>query len=380
MGIETVAMLLAGGQGTRLYDLTHDIAKPAVEFGGRYRIIDFPLTNCTHSSIDVVGILTQYQPLLLNDYVNSGLTWDLDREYGGLHILPPYTTSKENLWFEGTAHAIWANYNFIEMYDPEYVLILSGDHIYNMDYSQMIENHKNSNNDLTICVKQVPMEEAYRFGIMETDDDNNIIAFEEKPKNPKNDLASMGIYVFNKEVLKKYLQLEEQIKDTEFDFGKNIIPRILNDHRKIGAYVFDGYWMDVGTIGSLWQANMDLLNPELEIINNHNWPLYSKKPSLHPAIYNKAIVNDTSLIMSGCVLSGIIEHSIIGYGCSINSNSYINNSVLHSNVIIESNVILNYCLVKSNTIIPKGTIIEGTIDNIILVTNNYINNLGGNNE
>lgn len=366
-----VALILAGGQGTRLYDLTAATSKPAVEFGAKYRIIDFVLSSCSHSGIRNVGVITQYEPLELNRYVNNGKTWDLDFEDGGLHILPPFATSDENTWFKGTAHAIHANIKYIESLDVDYVLILSGDHIYSMDYEKVIDAHVQSKSELTICVKPVPIEEASRFGIMETDSDNKIIEFYEKPEEPKSNLASMGIYVFNKEVLKEYLKKEELVEETEFDFGKNIIPAIIDAGLEVSAYPFDGYWKDVGTIDSLWDANMDLLNNQ-ELINDKSWPIYSHTPDLIPSFYDNSEIIKRSIINEGSLLAGEIEDSVISYNCMIEEDVKLKKVVVHSNVTIKKGSKIKYAIVASNTIVPHDTVIEGSKDNIILVTNKMI--------
>ena len=297
MAKELVAMLLAGGQGSRLYALTQKLAKPAVPFGGKYRIIDFPLSNCINSGVDTVGVLTQYQPLKLNSYLGNGQPWDLDRSDGGVHILPPYMREGEKgTWYKGTANAIYQNINFLETYDPEYVLILSGDHVYKMDYTQLLRRHKEADAACTIAVLEVPMEEASRFGIMNVDENDDIYEFEEKPKHPKSNLASMGIYIFNWDVLKKYLEEDEADPNSKNDFGMNIIPALLRDGRKMYAYRFAGYWRDVGTIDSLWEANMEVLDPENSGIDifDKTWKIYSRNPVL-PAqkIGPRAVVQDS---------------------------------------------------------------------------------------
>jgi len=277
---ECVAMILAGGQGSRLGILTKDVAKPAVPFGGKYRIIDFPLSNCTHSGITTVGVLTQYQPLELNTYIGNGQPWDLDRNSGGVYVLPPYVSAEKGEWYKGTANAIYQNIGFISRFDPEYVVVLSGDHIYKMDYSLMVKAHKEANAAATIAVIEVPWDEASRFGIMNTDDNMNIVEFEEKPKKPKSNLASMGVYVFTWSILKKYLIADENDPKSDNDFGKNIIPKMLDDKNKLLAYRFDGYWKDVGTIQSLWEANMNLLseNPGY-LLDDDDWKIFSRTPA-----------------------------------------------------------------------------------------------------
>ena len=298
---KVVAMLLAGGQGSRLSVLTNRMAKPAVPFGGKYRIIDFPLSNCVNSNIDTVGVLTQYEPLELNAYIGTGQAWDLDRNSGGVFVLPPYQSSHSGRWYSGTANAIFQNMAFIDRYDPEYVLILSGDHIYKMDYALMLDYHISKKADLTVAVRTVPMEEAHRFGIMNTDGEGRIVEFEEKPKHPKGNKASMGIYIFSWPVLKKYLILDEQNKDSENDFGKNVIPSILNAGLRAFAYSFDAYWKDVGTVQSLWEANMDLISDDPPIdLNDPDWRIYSKSPCMPPPLrrrqrHNKALQHNRGL-------------------------------------------------------------------------------------
>ena len=305
---ECIAMLLAGGQGSRLGVLTQDVAKPAVPYGGKYRSIDFPLSNCINSGIDTVGILTQYQPLELNDYVGSGKPWDLDRSNGGAHILPPYQKSKTADWYKGTANAIYQNIPFIERYDPEYVVVLSGDHIYKMDYSDMLSRHKEANAACTIAVLQVPFEEASRFGIMNADEDGNIYEFEEKPKNPKSNLASMGIYIFSWDKLKKYLTEDEANPDSSNDFGKDIIPAMLNNNEKLVVYRFDAYWKDVGTIDSLWEANLDLLNPNIDLnLSDPDWRIYSRSLSLPPQYIADSATVENSLVSDGCEIGGNLD-------------------------------------------------------------------------
>ena len=299
---ECIAMLLAGGQGSRLYVLTGDMAKPAVPFGGKYRIIDFPLSNCTNSGIDTVGVLTQYRPLELNSYIGSGVPWDLDGSTGGVHILPPYMGSQGGTWYKGTANAIYQNIGFIDLYDPDYVVVLSGDHIYKMDYSKMVERHKAAGAACTISVMEVPWSEASRFGIMNVDDNDMITEFEEKPKEPKSNLASMGIYVFTWQTLRRYLEADEADPNSENDFGKNVIPAMLGDGQRMAAYRFSGYWKDVGTLESLWDANMDMLSPEsgLDLLDE-SWPIYAR---------------------SGVTVEpgAVVEYAILGEGCRIGKN------------------------------------------------------------
>ena len=315
---ECVAMILAGGQGSRLGILTKDVAKPAVPFGGKYRIIDFPLSNCTHSGITTVGVLTQYQPLDLNTYIGNGQPWDLDRNDGGVYVLLPYVSAEKGEWYKGTANAIYQNIGFISKFDPEYVVILSGDHIYKMDYSKMVKAHKKAKAAATIAVIEVPWDEASRFGIMNTDEDLNITEFEEKPANPKSNLASMGVYVFSWPVLKQYLIDDENDPNSDNDFGKNIIPKMLGDGNKLLAYKFDGYWKDVGTIQSLWEANMNLLseNPGYKI-DDEDWKIFSRNPAMPPHYLapNSRVKN--CYITEGCEIEGDVENCVIFEGVTI---------------------------------------------------------------
>lgn len=349
---EIVAMILAGGQGSRLGVLTKDIAKPAVPFGGKYRIIDFPLSNCSNSGIYTVGVLTQYKPLDLNAYIGIGDPWDLDRRNGGVTILPPYQGEKGGAWYKGTANAIYQNIQFVDRYEPEYVLILSGDHIYKMDYYKMLDFHKSHNADATIAVIDVPLDEASRFGIMNTNEDSTIYEFEEKPKNPKSTNASMGVYIFKWSVLKEYLIQDEMDKDSSNDFGKNIIPMMLNSGRKLVAYPFKGYWKDVGTIESLWEANMDLLKIDNELnLYDSEWKIYSDnqvRPAQHIGESAK-IAN--SLIVEGCIVNGEVEDSILSQGVTVGKNTIIKDSVIMTNVKIGDNVRIERAIVGNDSII-----------------------------
>ena len=358
---ECIAMLLAGGQGSRLYALTKKLAKPAVPFGGKYRIIDFPLSNCVNSGIDTVGILTQYQPLLLNEYIGNGQPWDLDRLYGGVHVLPPYQTATGSDWYKGTANAIYQNINFIERYDPEYVLILSGDHIYKMDYGKMLEFHKDSNADCTIAVLEVPWEEASRFGIMTADENNVITKFEEKPKEPKSNLASMGIYIFTWEKLRKYLTEDEADKTSSNDFGKNIIPNMLADQQRMVAYPFEGYWKDVGTIDSLWEANMEVLDPENSGIDifDKTWKIYSRNPVL-PAqkIGERAVVQD-SLITEGCKIYGNVKHSVLSAGVVVEEGATVEDAVLMDGVVVKAGAVVKRCILAEDVVVGAGAKVGG---------------------
>lgn len=349
---EIVAMILAGGQGTRLGVLTKDIAKPAVPFGGKYRIIDFPLSNCSNSGIYTVGVLTQYEPLDLNAYIGIGNPWDLDRRDAGVTILPPYQGKKGGAWYKGTANAIYQNIQFVDRYEPEYVLILSGDHIYKMDYYKMLDFHKEKNADATIAVINVPIEEASRFGIMNTNEDNTIYEFEEKPKVPKSTNASMGVYIFNWQVLKRYLIEDENDENSSNDFGKDIIPKMLNSGRKMVAYPFKGYWKDVGTIESLWEANMDLLKLDNELnLYDNECKIYSEN-QVRPAQYiggNASIAN--SLIVEGCIVNGKVEDSILSQGVYVGENTVIKDSVIMTNVHIGNNVRIERAIIGNDSII-----------------------------
>ncbi len=352
---ECVAMLLAGGQGSRLYLLTERLAKPAVPFGGKYRIIDFPISNCINSGIDTVGVLTQYQPLALNEYIGNGQPWDLDRVYGGVMMLPPYQGLKRADWYKGTANAIYQNMQFIEKYDPEYVLILSGDHIYRMDYAKMIAEHKRNNADCTIAVIDVPLAEASRFGIMSAKEDMSIYDFEEKPKNPKSTMASMGVYVFSKEKLFSYLIADEQDENSDKDFGKNVIPAMLKAGERMFAYRFEGYWKDVGTVSSLWEANMDLLgdNPALDL-NDGSWRIYSRSNAYPPHYVGESAVIKNSQITEGCEIYGTVINSVIGGGVTIARGATVKNSVLFDNITVSEGASVYYSMVDSGTVVGKN--------------------------
>lgn len=346
-------MLLAGGQGSRLYALTSNIAKPAVSFGAKYRIIDFPLSNCINSGIDTVGVLTQYQPLVLNEYVGNGQPWDLDRTFGGVHILSPYEAKKDTSWYKGTANAIYQNIRFMKMYDPEYVLILSGDHIYKMDYDKMLAAHKENGADCTIACMQVPLKEASRFGILNTNPDGTIYEFEEKPKQPKSDLASMGIYIFTASKLFKYLEMDEQDPDSENDFGKNILPNMLNAGEKMYSYRFEGYWKDVGTISSLLEANMDLLGtvPNFDLRDSER-VIHSRSPLAPPAYVEGAVVN--SLVANGCDIEGTVVNSVIGTDCVIEKGATVKDCVLMGNIVVKAGAEVNYAIIDEEVTIGKN--------------------------
>ncbi|OPJ57059.1 glucose-1-phosphate adenylyltransferase [Alkalithermobacter paradoxus] len=365
---EIIAMLLAGGQGSRLNELTKKIAKPAVPFGGKYRIIDFTLSNCSNSGINTVGVLTQYQPLELNSHIGIGSAWDLDRKNGGVSILPPYTCTDGGRWYKGTANAIYENIEFVERYDPEYVLILSGDHIYKMDYSLMLEHHKNKGSDATIAVIEVPLEEASRFGIMNVDSEGKIVEFEEKPQNPKSNLASMGIYIFNWKVLKQYLIEDEKDKSSSNDFGKNIIPKMLKSGVDLHTYVFDGYWKDVGTVDSLWEANMDLLKEDNKLdLYNPNWKIYSNNPMNPPHYISKTGSVKSSLLNEGCIIHGEVKNSVLFPGTYIGKNSKVIDSVIMPGAKIEDNVVIKKAIVMSNARVKCGSIIANE-NNINVIT------------
>lgn len=361
---ECIAMLLAGGQGSRLYALTQKVAKPAVPFGGKYRIIDFTLSNCVNSGLDTVGVLTQYQPLILNDYIGTGQPWDLDRIHGGVHILSPFQTSEGASWYAGTANAIFQNISFIESYDPEYLLVLSGDHIYKMDYSKMIEYHKKKKADATIAVLTVPIEQASRFGIMNTTDDGAIFEFEEKPQNPKNNLASMGVYVFNWQKLKKYLELDQSDETSSHDFGKNIIPKMLIENEKLFAFKFEGYWKDVGTIQSLWEANMDLINPNVPIeLFDLSWKIYSKNYVQPPQYVSESALVQNSMITEGCNIFGDVSFSIIGAGVTIEKGAEVRNSIVMPGSHIKKGSVIQYAIIGENVKVGNDCIIGQQPDN-----------------
>ncbi len=350
-----VAMLLAGGQGSRLKALTTKVAKPAVSFGAKYRIIDFTLSNCVNSDIDTVGVLTQYQPLVLNEYIGNGQPWDLDRTFGGVHILPPYQAKSGSEWYKGTANAIYQNLGFIENYDPEHVLILSGDHIYKMDYNMMLNEHIRTNADCTIAVLEVPLTEASRFGIMNTDENNRIIEFEEKPKYPKSNLASMGIYIFKKDKLFKYLKEDAENLNSQNDFGKNIIPTMLSSGEKMIAYPFKGYWKDVGTIKSLWEANQDLIgeDPAFDIYNPF-WKIHSRNVGIEPQYIAKDAILTNSLVTDGAKIYGTIMNSIIGSNVIVKKGAIVKDSVIFSNTVIGENSVIEYSIIDEKVTIGKN--------------------------
>ena len=354
---ECIAMLLAGGQGSRLYVLTSDVAKPAVPFGGKYRIIDFPLSNCTNSGIDTVGVLTQYQPLELNDYIGNGQPWDLNRNWGGAHILPPYTQSKTESWYKGTANAIYQNIGFIDMYAPEYVVILSGDHIYKMNYDKMLEAHKAANAACTISVLEVPWDEAPRFGIMAVDGEDNITEFQEKPKQPKSNLASMGIYIFTWQKLRQALIEDEADPNSSNDFGKNIIPKFLAAGEKMIAYRFDGYWKDVGTLESLWDANMDMLSRgDLDLLED-SWPIYARLPSQPPAYIGKSSLVEHSVVTQGCEITGTVKNSVLSPGARVEDGAEVHYSVLMPGVTVKRGAVVRYAILGENCQVDAGAVV-----------------------
>ena len=357
-----IAMLLAGGQGSRLYVLTRKTAKPAVPFGGKYRIIDFPLSNCVNSGIDTVGILTQYQPLELNEYIGNGQPWGLNKTHSCAQVLPPYERNdKKSGWFEGTANAIYKNIDFVDRFDPDYVVILSGDHIYKMDYNAMVEYHVANNASCTIAVRTVTLEEASRFGILNTNPDNSIYEFEEKPKKPKSTNASMGIYVFNWKVLREALIADEDDPKSSKDFGKNIIPNLLNAGHKMMAYNFDGYWMDVGTIQSLWEANMDVLgkNPVFDLRGGPRETIYTRNSAL-PSSYideDAKIVN--AFVAEGCEVYGTVKHSVVSTGCTIGEGALVEDAVLMPGVVVEAGAIVRHAILGEDTVIGKNAVVGG---------------------
>ena len=355
---ECIAMLLAGGQGSRLYVLTSNVAKPAVPFGGKYRIIDFPLSNCTNSGIDTVGVLTQYKPLELNSYIGSGQPWDLDRMDGGVHILPPYMREGDKgTWFKGTANAIYQNIGFVDMYDPEYVVILSGDHIYKMNYDKMLEAHKSANAACTISVLEVPWDEAPRFGIMAVDGEDNITEFQEKPKQPKSNLASMGIYIFTWQKLRQALIEDEADPNSSNDFGKNIIPKFLAAGEKMIAYRFDGYLKDVGTLESLWDANMDMLSRgDLDLLED-SWPIYARLPSQPPAYIGKSSLVEHSVVTQGCEITGTVKNSVLSPGARVEDGAEVHYSVLMPGVTVKRGAVVRYAILGENCQVDAGAVV-----------------------
>ncbi len=369
---KTIAMLLAGGKGTRLGELTKDIAKPAVPFGGKYRIIDFTMSNLANSNISTVGILVQYSPLMLNKHIGIGSPWGLDRQMGGVSTLSPYSDRERSSWFDGTADAIVKNMHFIEQYNPKYVLVLSGDHVYQMNYRKMIDYHESKNADATISVIEVPFEDAHRFGILNTNEDGSIYEFDEKPENPKSNLASMGIYVFSWDVIKPYLIADEKDPASEHDFGKNIIPALLKDNRKLCAYKFEGYWKDVGTIQSYWESNMDLLDDEHEgLITSRSWEVYPNEKNLPPEYIGENANITNSLISPGCFIEGTIEDSILFNAVETKDDVYVKSSIIHPEVIIHEGAVLERVIVMEGVEVPAGAEIRTPVGEEPLVVSAY---------
>lgn len=355
---DCVAMLLAGGQGSRLYALTNNIAKPAVPFGAKYRIIDFPLSNCINSGIDTVGVLTQYQPLLLNEYIGNGQPWDLDRNFGGVHVLSPYQKKSKSAWYEGTANAIYQNLNFIRMYNPDYVLILSGDHIYKMDYSKMLRAHIEKGADCTIAAIEVSLKEASRFGILNTNEDGSIYEFEEKPKQPKSTLASMGVYIFTAEKMYKHLEEDDNDPNSSKDFGKNVLPAMLAAGEKMFAYRFEGYWKDVGTISSLWEANMDLLgNKPAFDVSDPAWKIHSRNPLAPPEYLGENAVIKNSMVALGCEVCGIIENSVLSSNVVIEDGAVVKDSVIMSGTTVRKGAVVNYSIIDEDVDVGENAIV-----------------------
>ncbi|MCL1823612.1 MAG: glucose-1-phosphate adenylyltransferase [Oscillospiraceae bacterium] len=351
---ECVAMILAGGQGSRLYALTQDMAKPAVHYGGKYRLIDFPLSNCVNSGIDTVGVLTQYQPLVLNEYIGNGHPWGLDRVHGGVHMLSPYESQGGKNWYTGSATAIYQNIQFVDRYNPDYITLLAGDHIYKMDYSLMLDYHKKQKADATIAVIEVPWEEASRFGIMTANENGVITEFAEKPAEPKSNLASMGVYIYSWKVLKKYLIANENDPAAKKDFGGNIIPDMLKDGCKMVAYNFDGYWKDVGTIDSLWEANMDLLNPNIPLdLHDHNWRVYSRNPVMPPHYAGENSFIENSMVAEGCNIEGRVDFSILFAGVKIEKGATVRDSIIMPNTVVKSGAVIEYTVVGEDCVIGE---------------------------
>lgn len=360
---ECVAMLLAGGQGSRLYVLTENMAKPAVPFGGKFRIIDFPLSNCTNAGIDTVGVLTQYRPLELNSYIGSGQPWDLDHDDGGVHILPPYQSATGASWYKGTANAIYQNIGFVDMYDPNYVVVLSGDHIYKMDYADLVACHKRSGASCTISVMEVPWSEASRFGIMSVDDEGRITEFAEKPKEPKSNLASMGIYVFSWSKLREYLIADEDDPKSENDFGKNVIPSMLAQGEKMLAYRFEGYWKDVGTLDSLWDANMDMLatGSGLDLFE-HDWPIYGRSISAPPAFVGMNAETRHSVITRGCLVEGTVENSVLSENSIVEEGAKVYYSILMPGAHVQASAQVSYAIIGENAVVGKNALVGSKPD------------------
>lgn len=348
-------MLLAGGQGSRLYALTNSIAKPAVAFGAKYRIIDFALSNCINSGIDTVGVLTQYQPLELNEYIGNGQPWDLDRAFGGVHILSPYQGKKRSSWFEGTANAIYQNLGFMKRYDPDYILILSGDHIYKMDYAKMLRAHKETGADCTIAAIEVPVKEASRFGILNTNPDGSIYEFEEKPKTPKSNLASMGVYIFTAEKLFKYLEADDEDPASSKDFGKDVLPAMLAAGEKMFSYRFEGYWKDVGTISSLWESNMDLLGKDPAFdVSDPEWKIHSRNPLAPPEYIGKGAVLDNAMVALGCEIEGTVKNSLLAAGVTVEEGAVVEDSVVMAGTVIKKGARVRYAILDEDVVVGEG--------------------------
>ena len=355
---ECIAMLLAGGQGSRLGILTKNIAKPAVPYGGKYRIIDFPLSNCVNSGIDTVGVLTQYQPLELNDYIGNGEPWDLDRVNGGVHILSPYQKIRGTEWYKNTANAIYQNINFIDRYDPEYVVVLSGDHIYKMDYSKMLAYHKEKEAACTIAMLEVPWEEAPRFGLMMVNEDGAITEFEEKPKHPRSNKASMGVYMFTWEKLRQYLLDDEANEASGNDFGHDLIPAMHEAHERLFAFPFDGYWKDVGTIDSLWEANLDLLNPNVDLdLSDPDWKIYSRNPVAPPHYVSPDATVQNSLISEGGLIEGSVDFSVLFANVSIEKGAVVRDSILMPGTVVKKGAVVQYAIVAENAVIEENAVV-----------------------
>ena len=355
---ECIAMLLAGGQGSRLGILTKNIAKPAVPYGGKYRIIDFPLSNCVNSGIDTVGVLTQYQPLEPNDYIGNGEPWDLDRVNGGVHILSPYQKIRGTEWYKNTANAIYQNINFIDRYDPEYVVVLSGDHIYKMDYSKMLAYHKEKEAACTIAMLEVPWEEAPRFGLMMVNEDGAITEFEEKPKHPRSNKASMGVYMFTWEKLRQYLLDDEANEASGNDFGHDLIPAMHEAHERLFAFPFDGYWKDVGTIDSLWEANLDLLNPNVDLdLSDPDWKIYSRNPVAPPHYVSPDATVQNSLISEGGLIEGSVDFSVLFANVSIEKGAVVRDSILMPGTVVKKGAVVQYAIVAENAVIEENAVV-----------------------
>jgi glucose-1-phosphate adenylyltransferase len=368
-----VAMLLAGGEGSRLKALTDSLAKPAVPFGGKYRLIDFPLSNCTNSGIHTVGVLTQYQPHTLHSYIGIGSAWGLDQKNGGVTILPPNSESSEMNWYSGTANAIYQNMDYLRQHDPAYILILSGDHVYKMDYSKMLDYHIEKEAEVTISVIEVPWDEASRFGILGADEEMKVTEFEEKPEHPSSNLASMGVYIFNFSILCKYLEIDENNSESTKDFGKDVIPFMLSEELNLYVYPFKGYWKDVGTVQSLWEANMDLLNQEKELnLFDHSWRIYSDNLNHPPQVISEQAVVRRSLINEGCVVHGEIDHSIVFQGVEVDTGTIVRNSVVMPGARIGRGCVIEKSIVMSGLDIPENTEITNTSDDILLITESFL--------